>query len=252
MKKYFFIFVFLCFGSINAQRIILCKAYTNNGEPIDYIYSSTLILDQSVCILFLGENKIIKGQNVYLNIDRISGETRQNHFNKALSPQNENWVASVYKFNKEGKFEIYFTNETKQRFSTLTVNVVTQKPTKKIEPPVIIHYPEAEITLCEKIQSGKPVGTKRIVSLQYEGGAIYIYMSNTNPFNTEQILISTWRKEKYGLNYSEFIDSKKYEIDPQWNDTFFKYKFTKPGDYKIELYDKKELLIKTAYISVTN
>jgi len=252
LKKYFFIFIFLYFSAINAQRIILCKAYTNNGEPIDFIYESTLLLNQSVCVLFLGENKIITGRNVNLFIDRIIGDKRQNQLNKVFIPSKENWIAYVYKFSNEGKFEIYFTDGDKYRFSTLTVNVSAQKVTKKIEPPVYIQYPDAEITLCERIQSGRPADIKRTVSLQTGGGTVYIYVNNIQPLNTEKILINIWRRAKYGLDYSEFVDSKKYQIDRNWNDTFFKYKFTKPGGYKIELYDEKELLIKTAYISVTN
>jgi hypothetical protein len=252
LKKYFFIFVFLCFSAVNAQRIILCKAYTNNGEPIDYIYASTLVLNQSVCILFLAENKIITERNVNLFIDRITGDERQNQLSKVFKHSKENWIAYVYKFSNEGKFEIYFTDENKNRFSTLTVNVAAQKATKKIEKPTYIQYPYAEITLCDRIQSGKPVDIKRTVSLQAEGGTVYIYVNNNQPLETEKILINTWRRAKYGLDYDEFVDSKKYQIDRNWSDTFFKYKFTKPGDYRIELYDEKELLIKTTYISVTN
>lgn len=245
-------FIFLCFSTVNAQRIILCKAYTNNGEPIDFIYESTLILNQSVCVLFLGENKIITGRNVNLFIDRITGDKRQNQLNKAFKPSKENWIAYVYKFSYEGKFEIYFTDENKYRFSTLTVNVAAQKATKKIEPPVYVQYPYAEITLCERIQSGRPVNIRKSVSLQTDSGKVYIHVDNIDPFNTSNILVNTWRRAKQGLDYDEFVDAKKYLLERSWSDTYFNYKFTKPGEYKIYLYDEKELLIKTAYITVTN
>ena len=245
--------MFLCFGVTCAQRIILCKAYTNNGEPIDYIYSSTLTLNQSVCILFLSENKTIAGRTVNLSIDKINGDKRQNQFNKTYKPAKENWIAHVYKFSNEGKFEITFTDEGNNRYATKFLNVGLQKATKKIEPLNYIQYPYAKIIFCEKILSGKPVGLKRTVSLQSEGGTVYIYIDNDiQPLNTDRILINTWRRAKYGLDYTEFMDSKKYQLDSFWTNTFFKYKFIKPGDYKIELYDEKELLIKTAYISVTN
>lgn len=252
MKQYFFIFLFLCVTVISAQRISLCKAYTNTGEPIDLIYSSTLTMNQSVCILFSGENKKLLGKTVYIFIDRISGGERQNQFSKVFKDVRENWIAHVFKFAKEGKFEIYFTDENKNRFSTLTVNVGEDKNTRKNEPPVYSQYPNAEITLCERIQSGRPVNIKRNVSLQSDAGTVYIHVDNIGPLNTSNILINTWRRTKPGLDYDEFVDAKKYLLERSWSDTFFKYKFTKPGEYKIYLYDEKELLIKTAYISVTN
>ncbi len=252
MKKIFFIIVSLCAAVIPAQRITLCKAYTNHGEPIDLIYSSNLTLNQSVCILFSGENKKISGRTIYLLIDRIIGTEGENQLNKIFNPEKENWIAHFYKFAKEGKFEIYFADENKNRFSSLTVFIGTPKETKQLEPILTQKYTTVEVTLCGRIQSGKPVNIKQSISLGTEGGTIYIYLTNNQPLDAEKILINTWRKTKYSPDYDEFIDSKKYQLDGEWNDTYFQYRFTKPGDYKIYLYDEKELLIKTAYISVTN
>lgn len=252
MNSYFFIIIFLCFGALNAQRIILCKAYTNNGEPIDLIYESKFNLDQSVCVLFLGERKTIAGSRISLFIDRINGAERQNRLKKIFTPTQENWIAHVYKFTSAGRHEIYFADENNNRYSSKSVNVVDQSSTKKVEPTEHTQYPNTEVMLCERIQGGKPVNIKRTVSLQIEGGMIYIYIYSHQPLNTEKILINIWRRAKYDLDYAEFVESKKYQIDSTWNDTFFRYKFGESGDYKIELYDEKELLIKTAYISVTN
>ncbi|MHB8929384.1 MAG: hypothetical protein ACYC5R_02165 [Melioribacteraceae bacterium] len=252
MKKLFFIITFLYTAVIPAQRIILCKAYTNQGVPIDLIYPSNLTLNQSVCILFSGENKKISGKSISLIIDRITGAGRENQLNKIFKPEKENWIAHFYKFVKEGNFEIYFTDENKNRFSALTVYIGTPKETKQLEPFFTQKYTTVEVTLCGRIQSGKPVNIKQSISLGTEGGTIYIYITNNQPLNTEKILINTWRKTKYSSDYDEFSDSKKYQLDGEWNDTYFQYRFTKPGEYKIYLYDDKELLIKTAYISVTD
>ncbi|MCX6169863.1 MAG: hypothetical protein NTX65_11015 [Ignavibacteriales bacterium] len=252
MKKLFFIVTFLYGVVIPAQRIILCKAYTNHGEPIDLIYSSTLTLNQSVCVLFSGEKKKISGKTINLFIDRIIGGGRENQLNKIFKPEKENWIPLFYKFVKEGKFEIYFTDEYKNRLSALTVYIGTPKETKQLEPLFVQKYSGVEVILSDKIQSGRPVNTKRSISLSADGGTIYICLNNTQPFGTEKILINTWRKPNNNLDYDEFVDSKKFQIENEWNDTYFRYRFTRPGEYKIYLYDEKELLIKTAYISVTN
>jgi hypothetical protein len=252
LKKIFFVTVFLYAAVIPAQRITICKAYTNHGEPIDLIYSSNLSLNQSVCILFSGENKKIFGKTLYLFIDRITGNERENQLNKILKPEKENWVAQFYKFTKEGKFEIYFADENKNRISASTVFIGSETETKKTEPLIPQKYNSVEVSLCEGIQFGKPFKIKSSVSISKDDGTIYVCLNSDQPLGTEKILLNIWRKAKYGSDYDEFTDSKKYQLDRAWNDTYFKYSFMRPGDYRIYLYDEKELLIKTAYISVTN
>lgn len=252
MKKIFFIITLLYAAVIPAQRITLCKAYTNQGEPIDLIYPSNLTLNQSACILFSGENKKISGKQISLIIDRITGAGRENQLNKIFKPGKENWIAHFYKFVNEGKFEIYFADEQKNRISSLTFSIGTPKETKQAEPPFNEQYIGAEITICERVEAGSPVNVKRSISLGAEGGTIYIYLTNNRPLETKIILVKTWRRNKYSTDYNEFVDNKKYQIEGEWNDTYFRYRFSKPGEYKIQLYDDKELLIKTAYISVTD
>ena len=252
MKKIFFIITLLYAAVIPAQRITLCKAYTNQGEPIDLIYPSNLTLNQSACILFSGENKKISGKPISLIIDRITGAGRENQLNKIFKPGKENWIAHFYKFSKEGKFEIYFADEKKNRFSALTFYIGTPKETKQLDPLLVEKYIGAEVTICNRIESGKPVNIKRSISLGTEERAIYICLTNNRPLDTKKIRINIWRRTKYSTDYNEFTDSKKYQLDGEWNDTYFQYRFTKPGEYKIQLYDDKELLIKTAYISVTD
>ena len=252
MKKIFFIITLLYTAVIPAQRITLCKAYTNQGEPIDLIYPPNLTLNQSACILFSGENKKISGKSISLIIDRITDAGRENQLNKIFKPEKENWIAYFYKFVKEGKFEIYFADEKKNRFSALTFYIGAPKETKQLEPLFVEKYIGAEVILCDRVVAGIPVNIKRSISLSTEGGKIYICLTNNRPLDTKKILINTWRRTKYRTDYNEFADSKKYQLDGEWNDTYFQYRFAKPGEYKICLYDDKELLIKTAYISVTD
>jgi hypothetical protein len=123
LKKYFFLLIILFTVDISAQRITLCRAYTNKGEPIDLIYSSRLTPDRSVCILFSGENKKLEGRTVLLFIDKIGGGIRKNRFSGRLTPAAGNWAVQVFKFPENGKYEIYFTDENRKRYSALTTVV---------------------------------------------------------------------------------------------------------------------------------
>jgi hypothetical protein len=247
------ILILLYFSHTQAQHITFCKAYTENGDPIDLIYTKEFSFNLSVCILLNAGNKKISESSVFLFVDRITESGRQNQFNKVIRvDKDKNWIAQNYKFIKDGKFEIYFLDANKNRLALTSVIVAPIKEQKSLTQIPTNFYPTAEIILCEKIQDGLPVNIKHMVSLQRDKNAIYIYLKNNTPFDMEKFSMRLFRKTKYALGYDEFVTSKKYRINMDWADAYFQYKFDKPGEYKLDIYDEKDLLIKTAYISVVN
>jgi len=96
------------------------------------------------------------------------------------------------------------------------------------------------------------LGITKRASLSENNGEIYIKITNFSPLKTEVILVDIWKKEHRSFEYDEYVESKKYRIDPEWKDTFFKYRFPEPGEYKIVIYNQAEVLIKTGYINVLN
>jgi hypothetical protein len=254
LKNTLFIFFILFWVSYTqAQHITFCKAYTESGDPIDLIYPKELSFNQSVCILLNAGNKKISESSVFLFIDRVTESGEQNQFNKMIHVEKDkNWIAQTYKFIKDGKFDIYFSDANQNRLASVSVNI---KSAKELKSSTVISssiYPNAEIILCEKILDGFPINVKRSISLQKESNTIYIYLKNDLPLETEKISVRLFRRSKYSLDYDEFVSSKKFQINKDWADAYFKYKFDKPGEYKINVHDEKELLIKTGYISVVN
>lgn len=246
-------FILFCLSQTQAQHITFCKAYTENGEPIDLIYSKELTFNQSVCILLNAGKKNISDNSVFLFVDRVTDTGRQNQFNKIIRVEKDkNWIAQTYKFIKDGKFEIYFSDINKNRLASAYVTIKSPTKLKTISGTLSSSYPHAEITLCEQVLNGIPINVKRNISLQREGNQIYIYLKNDGPLNTEKISVRLFRKSKYALDYDEVVSSKIFQISRDWADAYFKYKFNSPGEYRINVYDENELLIKTAYISVVN
>lgn len=254
MKKIFFILLIgFCFGKIQAQHITLCKAYTETGEPIDLIYSRELPLNQSVCILFNAGKKDISDSPVFLFIDRITDYGKQNQFNKVFQAQpGRSWIAQSFKFIREGKFEIYFTDSERNRLASSSITIAAAVTEKQPAQQLSNKYKDADIIICEKINAGQPVNIKKNISIKNDNGQAYFFVKSSFPLDIEKIFARFLRKSKYANDYDEFVALKKYQINPDWADTFFKYKFDKAGDYKINIYDEKDLLIKTAYITVVN
>ncbi len=234
-----------------AQEIFFSKTYNDNGEPIDPILSKKIKRNQSVSILF----RWLPGKEHYneiiLYVDLVNKNSSKNLFNKIIKlPKNKNWIAYNYKFVQDGAFSIYFTDREKNKIASAQLIV---SPEQTVVPPnetTPDKYQNVEVLFCERVVENKPVLIKRNVSLSNEGGLIYFFITNNQPLDTDKILVNLWRKGKYSIDYDEFLEARKYQISRDWNDTYFRYKFIKPGDYKIYIYDEKEILLKTAYIIV--
>lgn len=254
MKLRITIFIlFLFVTALYAQHITICKAYTQTGEPIDIIYSKNISLNQTICFLLNTGNKKISGSSVFLSIDITTGGSKQNQFNKVYKLEKDrNWLAANFKFAKEGKYEIYFTDANKNRLTTINIIVGNYKETPNDQSISTNNYGNIEAVFCDNVLSGIPINPKRSVSLKSDKGLVCLYLKSSSPLNTDRIHVTIMRKSNYSIDYDEFVASKKYQLDPDWEDVFFKYTFTKVGEYRFSVADEKELLIKTAYITVIN
>lgn len=251
LKKYFLISILLLAAPLFAQRITLCRAFTDNGEPIDLIYSSNIRIGQSVCILFSGEKKKLNG-SISLFIDKTDGGERNNQLRQIFISPKENWLTQVFKFQKEGRYEIYFENENRIRYASTTVTVGHPEIKTVKEKETASRSGSAKIVFTSKIIDGKPADIKENISLRENGGSISIYLSDKQPIGTKLLRLSLWRSDQKGKSYDELSGSKIFIVDPSWSDTYLKYTFGKTGEYKIIISDENEILIKTAYISVNN
>ena len=251
--KIIILILFLFTHAATAQHITICKAYSQTGEPIDIIYSKNIPLDQTVCFLLSTGNKKFSGSTVFLFIDRTADGSKQNQFNKVYRiEKDKNWLACNFKFAKNGKFEIYFTDANQNRIAAATIFVGNYKETSSDLPVSINNYINVEAVFCENVLRGLPVNPKQNVSLKSDNGLVYLYMRSNSPLNTERIHVTILRKGNYSIDYDEFVASKRYQLNSNWADVFFKYTFTKTGEYKFSVADENELLIKTAYITVVN
>lgn len=252
MKTKAIIFFFTLIVTYSAQQIYISKGYTSSGEPIDLIYNQKTELDQSLCIILNNGKANFTHNFIFFYVDQVSKSLRKNILSKMIRPDKEsNWMLEKFKFVNEGDYEIYFTNFNRERIADAKLTVTKKKINKVVEKPDPEYLPNMRVLFARRIQSGRPINLVDNVSLSRDGGEIYFYIINDKPLNTSKLEIKINRKEKTA-DYDKYIDTKKFQIDPSWTDTYFKYVFMNKGEYKISIFNEKELLIKTAYISVEN
>jgi hypothetical protein len=237
--------------SLKGKQIFIAKNYTEFGEPIGTVNDKKLELEQTYSIILNSNKNKFKEHLVFLYIEKTGGGDSYDTFYKLIRTDKEkNFVAFNYFFTSEGTYEIYFTDFTKNKIASTTVTVGKKEERKPERAAVGQLRPSLGITFCKQVIGDVPVSEVKSVSINKDGGEVYIFVFDEKPLDIEKLVVSFWRKKNKLDQDGQFIDSKKYIVNGNWHDTFFKYRFQNTGDYKINFYNGNEILLKTAYITV--
>jgi len=253
LMKIFIIIFFLISSFLFSQQIYFCKGYTEAGEPIDPYLSNKIPVNHSFTILLKSGKENFESNMIFITIEKMGTRFEQTNLSKILRPDNKrNWLAFNHKITEEGNYLVTFKDFNRKKIASS--NLIIEKPvvTTPANRPTNFLMPDLKIVFCERITNGNPSGILEKISMLKNNGEVYIYIINNMPLKTSKLLVNIWRKKTPNLDYDEFVDTKKYQISFEWYDTFFRYRFDKKGEYKINFFNEKELLLKTAYISVEN
>lgn len=256
MKKYYLVlFVILISAAAGfGQSIYVAESVTENGEAIGA--KNVWDIDpwgRSLYIVYDNGGQI-NDDILYLFIDKFIDGKFQPFDSKVIEVKKPvSRIKYDYKFKDTGKFKVYIVNEKEETLSSLLLTLRTKTGESNKAEKSDNYYDGISMIFCEKVLvGGTPLGIVRSVSLSRNSGSVYIKISHYAPLNTNTILVDVWRKGNNSYDYDEYVESKKYKVDPTWRDTFFKYKFYKQGRYKIIIYNEYDAIIKTGYITVTN
>ncbi|MEN8192308.1 MAG: hypothetical protein ABFS12_05795 [Bacteroidota bacterium] len=256
MKKIYSILFVLILLSSNyyGQSIYVAESVTENNEAIGA--KNNWDIDpwgRSLYIVYDNGSPIKKGI-LYLFIDKFVEGSFQPHDSKVIEiEESTQRINYDYKFKDIGKFKIYFVNEDQETLSSmlLTLKTGTGNTNNENAAESENYYDNVKLIFCEKVLvGGTPLGIVKNVSLSKTDGWLYLKISHYAPLNSNIIKVDFWSKENTSFDFDQYVESKKYQIDPTWPDTFFKYQFTKPGRYKIVIYNEFDAIMKTGYITV--
>ncbi len=250
------VFLLIILVSVNiAQTVYVSDTVTESNEPINAKnYWEIDPWGKTLHVILDTENETIDGNVVYLFIDKFAEGKYMTFDSKSVNiKQKTKRIKYDYNFSEVGKYKIYYVNISQQKLASVVITITEKSNRQNKVVKRSNYYDNIKLLFCEKVLvGGTPIGITKRASLSENNGEIYIKLTNFSPLQSEIILVDFWRKEHRSFEYDEYVESKKYRIDPEWADTYFKYRFLKAGEYKIVIYNQAEVLISTGYINVLN
>ena len=249
------LYLLLFFLSIvSAQDLYICESYTEDGSPVGPLNRLEIKpYGTAVYVLFDNEYKI-NDPVLYLFVDKLVDDKFTPFDSKTITiKKSDTWAVTSFEFKEQGIYEIYFLNSSHNRLATSKIETFySGNFANQYFSPTSNTNLNPKFIFCELVINGKPVNPFSSLSLNTSGGDAFIFINNKLPFGSEVLKVQYWKRSLKNENYEELIDSKKYKILPTWKDTFFKYKFTQAGEFKIDVFNMKDNLIASNIITITN
>ncbi len=251
----YLLFFFFLTVTVYSQEIYFCDSYTENGTPVGPTNKLEIKpWGKAIYVLLDNENKPINDNQLYCFIDRKSGDNFVPFKSKSIkSNKGATWAVASVEFKDPGIYNIYFLNSEQKKLASNILKVVfTSGYITGNSPQAPIYEGDCELVFCEMVINEKPINPFTTLSLSRSGGRGVIYLNNSTPFNTDKLVLKVWKKSGENTNYDEFVEARKYKILPEWSDTFIKYNFKRPGNFKFAIYNKDNILLSSATIVITN
>ncbi|MBI9071436.1 MAG: hypothetical protein JEY94_07540 [Melioribacteraceae bacterium] len=253
MYRKIFIVLFLFLSvTLHAQEVYFCQSHTEQGNPIGAANTWSINANGGYIFILLKDKKVLTDQMYYLFIDKKVGSETEPFDSKVIRHNGEdNFIVYNYVFKEAGIFEVYFMDSEQKVIAKgkVTIQINEQEKINKRDFSGL-YYDNSRIVACERVIGEKPLNIKYKTSLKVNRGLMYIYVENDRPLDTKKVLVDIWKKKNSLYEYDEWVASKKFKTEPTWKYTFFKYQFLEVGEYKISIYNDKQVLIGSTYIKV--
>jgi hypothetical protein len=255
LKRTIIILSFVAFISTHAQQVYFCNSHTETGEPVDARNVwSIKPWGSLIYILFDNEGEAYETQLNYMFLDRYVDGDYKPFDSKAINiKEDATWFAYNYKFKEPGKYRVYLVNQNKKEVMSGSVTIQIESDyINNRQGANSLYYDGTKIKFCERVIAGQPINTFRKMSIAASDSMVTVFIDHQSAIQTSTMVVDIWEKPARSVEYDKFVESKKYALNPSWDYAFFKYKFDRPGYYKMNIYNTNEVLITTGYLHVVD
>lgn len=112
------------------------------------------------------------------------------------------------------------------------------------------YYTSSKVIFCEEVKNNEPINESTSFTIPKAGGYLTVQVDNGKAMKTTQLIVDVYKKPKGGSDYTEFVETKRYDIETHWNRPYFEYTFYDKGEYKFAIYNADEIWINTGYVTI--
>lgn len=261
MKKIVALFFILTLSSsVFSQKIYFCESYTDNGDPIGVNSTWTIQAGGgAVYFLFNNNNNYLYSPKMYIYIDKQSGYDYLAYKTLSMNTStNATWAVYDYTFTEPGYYKVRFLNQDYQtlateyctiKMATATASMANSNSYANNEIVDTYYYGNSSIKFCSSVDANyNAVGANTTFNISSsQGGYVYVLIKNNEQaFKSNKLYVDIYK----GNNYSEFVETKTYDITPSWASFNFAYTFYQAGQYVFKAYNGNNTLINTAYVNI--
>ncbi|MCF8261920.1 MAG: hypothetical protein K9J12_14165 [Melioribacteraceae bacterium] len=246
MKSLLVCLLFSTSNFIHAQELFFAANHDKNGNPI---VSQTIWEMKpwgvTIDIVYNNGESNFNFDNLYLYIDKLGGDDFVPFDSKALTVNKRtNWISYLYEFKEEGTYNVLLRSSDQRILAEkeLTIKIAERFVSSEFSH-FNFYYRDLKMYFCDWVINEKPVNVREEISLYKDRGKVVVYLKQKNPLMTDTLIVDVWRQNENSNDFDEFIQTKRFGLEPQWPDAFFKYRFRKPGEYKIAVYSDNSKLM---------
>ncbi len=253
-----------------SSKIIFCEGVENN-EPVNAATSFLIPSNGGIVTIQVDNGKALKTTELILDVyKKPAGSTEYSEFVETKRYTIEaTWNRPYFDYTFAGvgeyKFSVYNADEVWINSATITMKLKGGSSTTtstggrgsnnsrgggQTDVVDTYYYTDCDIIFCEEVKNGSPVNASTSFTIPKAGGYLSVQVANGKAMKTTQLVVDVYKKPKGGSDYTEFVETKRYDIEATWTGPYFEYTFYNKGDYKFAVYNADEVWINTGYVTI--
>ncbi len=245
-------------------RIIFCEEVVDN-EPVNdatsFIIPST---GGSLTVQVNNGSKPLKTTQMIVDIyKKPAGGSDYTEFVETKNYDiKETWNKPYFEYTFAGvgdyKFYVYTADEVFIGAGTVimklkgsTTNTTAPNPRSTGVTKVdTYYYSDSKIVFCEEVIDNEPSNESTEFTIPKDGGYLTLQVDNGKALKTIQLVVDIYKKPRGGDDYTEFVETKRYDIKETWDRPYFTYTFYDAGEYKFSVYNADEVWINSGMVTI--
>jgi hypothetical protein len=240
MKTLFFALLSLVCLSASAQTLHFCAAYGPDGTPMGESKNWNIYEGGGNVYLLFKNDKPIAQRGISITIMQVFGDSVEKVHSELIMPDGDkDWGVVDYHFANAGDYKVTATLAG----STLDSQKLTISYLRKGTD-----YTSSAMQFCTRVSDGAPSDTLTSVKLENGVAKARAFLACPDGLSCDKITVDVWKRQ--GSDFSKFVATQEFEVEPGWLFTQFQHQLQEAGRYRFMVYSDSGVWINSAELTV--